>query len=36
METVINFILASLIGILIAFVCLFIFVKILLDQTEDK
>ncbi len=36
METVINFLLASLIGIGITLLVLFCIVKFLLDQTEDK
>lgn len=36
METVINFILMALIGVALTIVCLAIFVKILMDQTEDK
>ncbi len=36
METIINFLLASLIGVVIAIVVIFCIVKVLLDQTEDK
>ena len=36
METIINFLLASLIGIVITLLVLFCIVKFLLDQTEDK
>jgi hypothetical protein len=36
METVVNFLLVSLIAIFITIVVLFCIVKFLLDETEDK